>query len=337
MRLQLLKSCQLKIVESSDVGLIYLQLMLVLGFGSVNKVRGWGAPLSNTHHTQSSNATSSRSVGNGSSIYFWLDPWFADQPLKLLCPNLFRLEMVKNCSVRDRLEGGSLWLWRHDPSTAEEISEWDNLCRQLSSVSLSNREDSWRWIGNGSSSFSIAAVKSLIISMEEFSSRNVMGWVKWVPLKCSIFAWRADLNRIPTVEVLSRRGIEVEDSLCSFCSSEGESVDHLFTACPWSAVLWQKIEAWCRIPQIFMFTFRDLFDIHNHCGKRGAEKYALQGILIVSCWCLWKARNNFRFAGKQFKVKGVFSEVKSVSYVWFKYRSKYSSISWSDWCKFVLM
>ncbi|KAM0049047.1 hypothetical protein Hdeb2414_s0008g00281311 [Helianthus debilis subsp. tardiflorus] len=47
-------------------------------------------------------------VGSGSNNLFWFDPWLEEFPLKEVYPELFRLEIVKNCSVRDRLEGG--WL-----------------------------------------------------------------------------------------------------------------------------------------------------------------------------------------------------------------------------------
>ncbi|KAJ0920544.1 hypothetical protein HanRHA438_Chr05g0242541 [Helianthus annuus] len=68
-----------------------------------------------------------------------------------------------------------------------------------------------------------------------------------------------------------------------------------------------------------------------------SERMALQGIVEVACWFLWKARNDLRFNGKRCNVEEVFSEVRLVSYFWFKCRAKNGSFDWGDWCKFVNM
>ncbi|KAJ0429079.1 hypothetical protein HanRHA438_Chr17g0811421 [Helianthus annuus] len=144
-------------------------------------------------------------VGRGDNILFWLDPWLVDVPLKEKFPALFKLEIVKNCSVLDRLGGEGLWLWRHDPDSIEELVEWSSLRSLVASVSLSSGSDKWDWLGNGSNGFSVAAVKHTIVSSRDFSDRYVMKWSKWIPKKCNIFAWRADLNRVPTVEALEKK------------------------------------------------------------------------------------------------------------------------------------
>ncbi|KAJ0908686.1 hypothetical protein HanRHA438_Chr07g0313201 [Helianthus annuus] len=65
--------------------------------------------------------------------------------------------------------------------------------------------------------------------------------------------------------------------------------------------------------------------------------YTLKGIVIVACWCLWKARNRVVFSSGQANVDDIFNEIRSLGFLWFKNRSKCKSISWSDWCKFVIM
>ncbi|KAJ0532716.1 hypothetical protein HanIR_Chr09g0400091 [Helianthus annuus] len=57
---------------------------------------------------------------------FWLDPCLLDVPLNSRFPSLFKLEVVKTCSIRDRLEGEGLWLWGHDPFSEilKELNGW---------------------------------------------------------------------------------------------------------------------------------------------------------------------------------------------------------------------
>ncbi|KAM0048221.1 putative reverse transcriptase zinc-binding domain-containing protein [Helianthus debilis subsp. tardiflorus] len=172
---------------------------------------------------------------------------------------------------------------------------------------------------------------------QDFSSRYVMDRCPWVPLKCNIFVWKAEMNRIPTVETLSRCGILNGEETCQLCSNGDDSVDHLFSSRIIASIVWQKLCAWCRVPIFFVFYFRDLLKINNHCGKKAGEKEAFQGIVIISCWSIWKARNERRFNGKQSKVESTVSEVRSLGFLWFKNRSKYKSVLWLDWCKFVIM
>ncbi|KAF5759234.1 putative reverse transcriptase zinc-binding domain-containing protein [Helianthus annuus] len=276
-------------------------------------------------------------VGSGENILFWLDPWLFDIPLKDKYPDLFRLEMVKNCSVSDRISGDGLWLWKHDVDTDSEKKDWADLSSALGSVACSSRPDRWAWVGAGSESFSVAAVKKLIDGSKDFSSRYVMEWCSWVPIKCNIFMWRAELDRIPTVEALSRRGVSVEDHGCSFCDDGLDSVSHMFTACPFALQLWEKISLWCRLNRFIIFSFRDLVEVHNHGSRLESEKKAIQGVIFTACWLLWKVRNDVRFSNKRRSVEDLFCEVRSVSFVWFKYRRKKGLLDWNDWFRFVNM
>ncbi|XP_022003903.1 uncharacterized protein LOC110901380 [Helianthus annuus] len=267
-------------------------------------------------------------VGSGDSILFWLDPWLFEVPLKFKFPALFHLEVVKSCSVRDRLEGEGLWLWKNDPVSATERFEWDILSAALRAVSLSNRPDKWEWVGNVSEVFSVATVKKSIDSINDYSNHYVFDWCKWVPLKCNILVWRAEMDRIPTVDALVRRGVMLDDDMCNCCGSGSDSVEHIFTACPLALGLWERITLSCRVRNFFVFSIRDLLAIHEHEHRRASEKEALKGIIIVSCWFLWKARNDLRFSGKRSGVEDIFSEVRSASYFWYKHRAKKGSCVW---------
>ncbi|MFS7989827.1 hypothetical protein Hanom_Chr11g01051401 [Helianthus anomalus] len=49
------------------------------------------------------------------------------------------------------------------------------------------------------------------------------------------------------------------------------------------------------------------------------------------------ARNKAIFSEIEAKVDSVFSEVKSLGFLWFRHKSRNNHISWLDWCNFVLM
>ncbi|KAI3807746.1 hypothetical protein L1987_23680 [Smallanthus sonchifolius] len=281
-------------------------------------------------------------VGDGTGISFWLDPWIVNEPLRDRFPNLFRLEGQKRCTMSDRCPGlgadflGS-WHWSPQPASSVERPEWIGLRLLLSPVALSDSKDGWGWLGDSSGEFSVGSVKRLIDSGINFSNMYVMKWCKWIPAKCNIFAWRAEMDIIPTIAALRRRNVEVSELACSLCGAEDESTDHLFSSCIVASVIWQKVSRWCRVPNIFSFSFRDLLELHNFCGLKEVEKEVFHGIVLITCWSIWKARNELRFKNKEAKIEDIFSEVKSIGFLWLKSRSKIKSISWGDWCKFVIM
>ncbi|KAJ0917919.1 putative reverse transcriptase zinc-binding domain-containing protein [Helianthus annuus] len=281
-------------------------------------------------------------VGDGADIRFWLDPWLRNEPLKVSFPNLFRLELDKCCKVKERVvvpesNPSDSWKWRSVPNNTVELAEWDSLCGLLEEVSLADKRDKWVWLGESDGEFSVGSIKRLMDSNFDFSSRFVWEWSSWIPLKCNLFAWRAELNRIPTRVELSKRNIMVQDSSCPLCLSADETVDHLFTACSFITALWSKVSSWCKTPFLVAFSFRDIVEAHLSCGLAGKSKVAYHGVVLLLCWRVWKARNEVVFSGKPPNVEDVFSDIRSLGYLWFKYRSKHRECSWSDWCKFVIM
>ncbi|GJX17003.1 RNA-directed DNA polymerase, eukaryota [Tanacetum coccineum] len=56
-------------------------------------------------------------------------------------------------------------------------------------------------------------------------------WIKYIPIKVNIFAWRARQDCLPTRVNLIRRGITIESSLCPVCSVCEEDVCHIFFRC----------------------------------------------------------------------------------------------------------
>ncbi|PWA93498.1 RNA-directed DNA polymerase, eukaryota [Artemisia annua] len=283
-------------------------------------------------------------VGDGADISFWLDPWASDLPLKELVPGLFALEKFKKCKVKDRVvnsEGRYLisWKWKRRLNGLEEQAQLDFLNRVVTEyeLELSGRADRWFWLGNEDGKFSVAEVKKYLRSGIEVSCNFVLKWCKWVPSKCNVFAWRAALGGIPTSVSLRNRHVLVEDLSCQFCSNGDESIEHIFTSCIVAAVLWQGISQWCKISNIFAFSFGDILELYNFVGLKGIAKEVFQGIVLIGCWSLWKARNELRFSNKLVRASDILSEVKAVGYLWFTNRGRIKSLSWENWCKFNFM
>ena len=56
-------------------------------------------------------------------------------------------------------------------------------------------------------------------------------WIKAMPIKINIFAWRARKDCLPTRRNLMLRDINIGSVLCPVCDAYDEDVNHLFFQC----------------------------------------------------------------------------------------------------------
>ncbi|KAJ0535304.1 putative reverse transcriptase zinc-binding domain-containing protein [Helianthus annuus] len=167
--------------------------------------------------------------------------------------------------------------------------------------------------------------------------RYILDWCKWTPSKCNIFLWRAELNRIPTKVALRQRNINIDSTHCIFCEDMDETTDRLFTGCAFSNGVWQGISEWCNVPSIYAFKIQDLLELHKQIPGSDIKRNIFKGVIIVTCWRIWKARNEKLFANKICNVVEVVSDVKAYGFLWYRNRYKSDTIDWRKWCNFEFM
>ncbi|XP_022031380.1 uncharacterized protein LOC110932345 [Helianthus annuus] len=202
----------------------------------------------------------------------------------------------------------------------------------LNDVSVSEDKDKWQWAPDNSGRFSTSSFKSLF-SIAPDSGQMYRLWKGgWILSKCDIFIWRAYQDRIPTRHALARRNIPVASTECILCGEANETVDHLFSICRIAASVWEKISEWVKIPPIFAFSFRDILSIHEGVGANRKTKDIIRGLIMIACWCIWKARNEKYFSSGKGCSAEIFGEVESLGYLWLKCRSIHKGIVWSEWC-----
>jgi len=94
-------------------------------------------------------------------------------------------------------------------------------------------------------SISRAYNKLTEVDMNEHQNPHKFVWLKVVPLKVSIFAWRLFRNRVPTKDNLLHRRILTSDELgCTTNYGEQEDIDHLFVKCDFFCRIWYYIFNW---------------------------------------------------------------------------------------------
>ncbi|PWA47701.1 RNA-directed DNA polymerase, eukaryota [Artemisia annua] len=122
-----------------------------------------------------------RNVHDGRTTRFWKDHWMGVAPLQHQFPRLFRLEVNKDCMVRDRWNDGWNWIWSRPISGGITSTQLSTLTTLLDPIILT--EDN-------------ASLSDAYISPR---------WCRFIPKKINIFIWRALRDRLPTRWNLSNK------------------------------------------------------------------------------------------------------------------------------------
>lgn len=127
-------------------------------------------------------------VGKGDKTFFWKDTWCSNVPLKDLFPNLYVVELNKDCLLVDKVENPTeedvRWLWSCSRQLRRgiESNQILDLLNLINNFKPTGGLDKWLWIGDGGADFSIKAIRLLINKGKEVSE-NSFNWVNWIPLK----------------------------------------------------------------------------------------------------------------------------------------------------------
>ncbi|GJX83607.1 RNA-directed DNA polymerase, eukaryota, reverse transcriptase zinc-binding domain protein [Tanacetum coccineum] len=119
-------------------------------------------------------------LGNGDTSRFWTDRWYAGGIIKDICPRLFALDNCKEISL-------------------------DSLAEVMRSINLVSSADRWIWNLESSGEFSVASARKKIDEIRFPIVKDATRWVKCVPIKVNILAWKIRNDALPTRFNISRR------------------------------------------------------------------------------------------------------------------------------------
>ncbi|GJW36548.1 RNA-directed DNA polymerase, eukaryota [Tanacetum coccineum] len=137
-------------------------------------------------------------VGNGSQTRFWKDPWIDDNLLCHLFPRVYALESNCDISVADKMidpVNGSLRRPARGGIEAHQLSQLQLL---VGPVILSNANDRWVWSLSGDGVFQVKDIRRLLDESFFPKDNTATRWVKFIPIKINVFAWKVSIDRLPT-------------------------------------------------------------------------------------------------------------------------------------------
>ncbi|GJV76921.1 RNA-directed DNA polymerase, eukaryota [Tanacetum coccineum] len=269
-------------------------------------------------------------VGNGLQTRFWKDHWIGDAPLYDLFPRLFSLEMSSDVTVATKLHGLLSDSFRRLVRGGIEAQQLAHLQNLVGTSILSNSDDRWVCNLNGDGSFQVKNIRCLL---DEYFLPNdpvATRWVKFIPIKINVFAWRVYLDRLPTRLNLNRRNIQVLDQSCPVCKDAAEEVSHLFFSCPLAVDVHRLICRWWNLTWSPLSSYEEWLSWFKDIRLGSILKCMLEGIFYVSWWSIWNYRNSVLFAAQPPRKDIIFDDIVTRSFLWCHARCN-KAFSWDRW------
>ncbi|XP_071719220.1 uncharacterized protein [Rutidosis leptorrhynchoides] len=276
-------------------------------------------------------------IGNGESTQFWNDPWCGSERFSTQFHRLYMLESYKNATVADRIapfnnSNKGKWSWLRTPTgrTSNELTELNNL---LTTVSLSDIPDSWKWSLDTSGAFTTYSLAKIINNLKFgiHASTISLPHNKLIPQKVGIFIWRSIQKRIPVRAELDKRGIDLDTVLCPLCNNHIETTEHILALCPKSTLIWTSVLKWWNQHPIANMNLDDAIIKNQSFTSNVIGNSIWQATKWITCYSIWKHRNLKVFSKKEWVPATIISEIQTQSFSWISKRAKKKSLEWQQW------
>lgn len=255
-------------------------------------------------------------IENGSGTSFWYDKWLGDKPFKDLFPHLFELELNKEVSVAVKVQDVVSLSFRRPVRVGSEHQQMADLNSLMESVVLSQSHDRWFCDLSGDGEFRVKEVRNFIDNLFLPSHTDPTRWVKYIPIKINVFAWRARRDYLPTRVNLARRGILLDSSTCHLCLSSEENVNHVLLGCHLGQSIFHRICRWWELDWQVVSSFSDWNLWFSSIRLSSKVKSLLEGVFCVAWWSIWGFRNRSIFNATPPRRSMMFDDIVSLSFNW---------------------
>ncbi|GJS38524.1 RNA-directed DNA polymerase, eukaryota, reverse transcriptase zinc-binding domain protein [Tanacetum coccineum] len=245
----------------------------------------------------------SRKISNGGDSRFWDDIWCGEQPLKVVFPRIYFLDIEKSCNIAIRAC----------------LLDWTLVLRR-------NLRGGWSL--DASEGFLVASVHSLVDSHILDTDNEATRWNRNIPIKVNVFLWRLKLNKLPYRVNLDRRGIEVGSILCPSCLDDFETVNHSFFNCGMAKDLWSLLAKWWELDILVCDNISEWYDWQGFFHVPSKVCLFLEGGALM--WSIWNFRNLLIFSSSPPKKATLWDSIVSQSFLWISYRNPNRNLSWVD-------
>jgi hypothetical protein len=200
------------------------------------------------------NASVVVSVGAGTSVKFWVDPWIGGIGTECIAPALMKHIRPSVKRARMVAEGLLDHGWARDIAgklSVAVLRDYLKLWSAIQGVPRRGFDEAdtfrWKWTANGSYTSKSAYLTLFHGTTALAGAANV--WNSFAPLKHKFHAWLALRRRCWTADHRRRRGLPTH-IMCPLCGSHEETIDHITLQCPFAAAIWTGAVTRLGLPNI---------------------------------------------------------------------------------------
>ncbi|GJV32268.1 RNA-directed DNA polymerase, eukaryota [Tanacetum coccineum] len=232
-----------------------------------------------------------------------------DSRLYTKFPRLYALENNKDCTVAAKLSDDFVSSYRREVRSGVESEQLSQLIDLLDIVVLSHANDRWVWDLNGTGSFQVKDARMLLDDKFLPKVDSPTRWVKFIPIKLNIFAWKVSLNSLPTRINLTRRGVLVSPISCSICHAGLEDLDHLLFSCNLAIDISRSICKWWDLAWNSFDSYGSWLSWLNSIRMSSNLKKVLEGVFYTAWWSIWTYRNQLLFGDSHPRKDIIFDDI----------------------------
>nr|GEY75586.1 protein ALP1-like isoform X1 [Tanacetum cinerariifolium] len=224
-------------------------------------------------------------LGNGENDHFWEDRWIEGDTLKKRFPRVYTLELCREITVAMKVTQPCLaFSFQRSPRRGVEQKQFEEVVTLVHGVRLVPMSDRWTWTLVNSGESSVASVRKLIDdkTLSDFDSKT--RWIKYVPIKVNVLAWKVKSDSLPTKFNVSRRGIPIDSIKCDICDTGAETSSQLFFSCCMVRQTVRLISRWWDISYAEFESYEDWLAWLVNLRLSSKNKLMLEGVFYVMWW-----------------------------------------------------
>ena len=227
---------------------------------------------------------------DGRTCFLWWDIW-EGQVCAQAYPELFSFAKLQHITVQKTLSTLSIEHLFHLPLSSEAYSQLLLLCDRLDGLNLNSEHDTWTYIW-GSPIFSCSKAYKQLTGHALVPPPFRWLWKNCCQKKHKVFFWLLLKDRLNTWDLLRRKGMELQSHNCVLCLQHSdETLEHIFLLCPMAVQFWSSLG-------LFIPAFNNHADVISSFRRQLDLPFFME-IIILGCWGIWMARNDFIFRNIQ--------------------------------------
>nr|KYP37880.1 Putative ribonuclease H protein At1g65750 family [Cajanus cajan] len=236
------------------------------------------------------------------------------------------------------VEGEGNWRFRWSDQTVVSHIEMEQELGQVLRgwQPTINQTDWWFWRSKVDGVFLVKEAYKVIESEsrpEEEGTLFKQIWSIKAPPKALIFLWRIVNRGIPSVDILKRRNLILDEqqSIRVLCNKVEEIVSYLFCTCQEVDNIWKSLLNWINCPSSLPQEVAHHFNFIPTPLSSNLQIQAWRTLWLATTRMVWKNRNKGRFKGEIFNLENTIREITCTSWKWMRLLNKQFTIPFAQW------